>query len=41
LDLYGLGSSRLEMFHNISIEGKDFVAEANAMLKQAQALGSI
>jgi heterodisulfide reductase subunit A len=41
LDLYGLGSSRLEMFHNISIEGKDFVAEANAMLKHAQALGSI
>jgi heterodisulfide reductase subunit A len=41
LDLYGLGSGRLEMFHNISIEGKDFVAEANAMLKQAQALGSI
>jgi hypothetical protein len=29
------------MFHNISIEGKDFVAEANAMMKQAQALGSI
>lgn len=41
LNLYGLGSSRLEMFHNISIEGKDFVAEANAMLQQAQALGSI
>jgi heterodisulfide reductase subunit A len=41
LDLYGLGSTRLEMFHNISIEGKDFVSEANAMLKQAQTLGSI
>lgn len=41
LDLYGLGASRLEMFHNISIEGKDFVTEANAMLKQAQELGSI
>lgn len=37
LELYGMDPKRLDMFHNISIEGKDFVEEAKNMMEQAKA----
>lgn len=41
LDLYGIRSKRLEMFQNISIEGKDFAEEAKTMVNRAKTLGPI
>jgi heterodisulfide reductase subunit A len=41
LELYGIEPKRLEMFNNISIEGKDFAAEAKLMVNRAQSFGSI
>jgi coenzyme F420-reducing hydrogenase delta subunit len=41
MDLYGIKSERLEMFHNISIEGNDFAEEAKVMVKHAKTLGPI
>ena len=41
IELYGIKSERLEMFHNISIEGKDFAEEAKVMVKHAKTLGPI
>jgi len=41
LELYGIRSKRLEMFHNISIEGKNFAEEAKTMVNRIKTLGPI
>ena len=39
--MYGIDPERLEMFQNVSIEGKDFAEEAKTMLEYAESLGPI
>ena len=39
LELYGIAPERIEMFHNVYIEGLDFVNEAKAMTEIVEKLG--
>ncbi len=41
LELYGIEPERLEMFHNIYIEGNQFAQQAKTMTQRAETLGPI